>query len=197
MPTTAERPTVPQQRRFSVDDYYRMAEGGVFGPEDRVELLDGRIYTMTPIGSEHAACVRRLTHLFVQRAGTQALVSTQNPIRLNEASEPEPDVALLSPREDDYASRHPYPEDVFLVVEVADSSVSFDRDVKRPLYARAGIPVLWILDLNAEQVEVYSEPGDERYAEVHHYERGQTIPARALPDLESIAVDDLLGMTDD
>ena len=197
MATTVQHPPAPTQRQFTVDEYYRMGEAGVFGEDDQVELLDGRIYTMSPIGSEHAACVRRLTRLFVQGAGAEALVSTQNPVRLNEASEPEPDVSLLSPREDDYAAHHPRPNEVLLVVEVADTSLSFDRDVKLPLYATAGIPELWIVNLDDEQIEVHWAPEGERYTEHRQYERGQSISVRALSDLAPIAVDDVLGATDD
>lgn len=193
MPTTAEQPTVPQQRRFTVDEYHRMAEVGVLAPNDRVELLDGRIYVMSPIGSEHAACVRRLTRIFIQGAGSNTLVSTQNPIRLDRTSEPEPDLALLRPQEDDYASHHPEPEDLFLVVEVADSSLEFDRTVKRPLYAQAGIPECWIVNLNEDRIEVHRSPSPDGYGEQHHYDRGQSVSVQALPALDPVAVDDLLG----
>jgi Uma2 family endonuclease len=154
MPATAEQPAVPQQRRFTVDEYYRMAEAGVFAPDDRIELLDGRIYAMSPISSEHAACVRRLTRLLIQGVGTNAIVSTQNPVRIDQNSESEPDVSLLHPRDDDYASRHPQPSDVLLVVEVAETSLEFDRTVKGSLYAQAGIPALWIANLEAGRIEV-------------------------------------------
>jgi len=193
MPTTADPPTVPQQRRFTVDEYYRMAEAGVLAPNDRVELLDGRIYIMSPIGSEHAACVRRLTRLLIQGVGANALVSTQNPIRLGEKSEPEPDLALLHPREDDYAARHPEPEDLFLVIEVADSSLEFDRTVKRPLYAQAGIPECWIVNLKKNRIEVHRSPADNGYEEKRPRDRGQSVSVQALPSLAPLAVNDVLG----
>ncbi len=145
------------------------------------------------IGSEHAACVRRLSRFLIRNAEPQALVSAQNPVRLNEASEPEPDLALLRPREDDYASRHPQPDDVFLVVEVADTSLSFDRDVKLPLYAAAGIPEAWIVDLEADEVHVYREPDGERYATHETCSPGDEIRMTAHSELESIPVDQILG----
>jgi len=197
MATTVQHPPAPTQRQFTVDEYYRMGEAGVFGEDDQVELLDGRIYTMSPIGSEHAACVDRLTKLFVLWSGEEVIVRVQNPVRLDERSEPEPDLALLAPQDDGYAAQHPRPDDVVLVVEVADTSLSFDRDVKLPLYATAGIPELWIVNLDDEQIEVHWAPEGERYTEHRQYERGQSISVRALSDLAPIAVDDVLGATDD
>lgn len=196
MATVATEPAPPRKRRFTVDEYYRMADAGVFSQKDRVELIDGHIYTMSPIGSEHAACVRRLTRLLIRRAESQAIVSTQSPIRLDDASEPEPDLALLKPREDDYAARHPRPDEVMLVIEVADTSVTFDREVKRPLYAEADIPECWIVHLEEERVEVYHTPHDNHYADEQQYERGQTIPLQALPELDAVAVEDILGTAD-
>lgn len=193
MPTATQQPTVPRQRRFTVDEYYRMAEAGVLAPDDRVELLDGRIYVMSPIGSEHAACVRRLDRFFQRRVGPHALVSVQSPVRLDEASEPEPDVALLTPRDDDYATRHPHPEDVLLLIEVADTSLAFDREVKRPLYAQAGIPEFWIVNLNEDRIEAHRSPHDREYAETQHHERGPSLSVQELPSLDPIAVKDLLG----
>lgn len=173
-----------------------MAETGVLTPEDRVELIEGRIYTMSPIGSEHAACVRRLTRLLIRRAEPQAIVSAQSPIRLDDTSEPEPDLALLKLREDDYAARHPGPDEIMLVIEVPDTSVTFDREVKRPLYAEADIPECWIVNLEEERVEVYHTPRDSHYADEQQYERGQTIPSQALPEVDAVAVEDILGTAD-
>ena len=193
MATAATRPAAPTQRRFTVDEYHRMGKAGVFSENDRVELLDGQIYAMSPIGSEHAACVRRLDRLFQRKVGSRVIVSTRNPIRLNEASEPEPDLALLSPRDDDYAARHPHPDDVLLVVEVADASAAFDQDVKRPLYARAEIPELWIVDLASDRIEVHRAPRDDEYTEKQPVERGQSIPVQALSALDPVSVQDVLG----
>ena len=181
-----------RERTFTVSEYYRLARHGILTGNDRVELLDGRIYEMAPIGSRHAHCVRRLTELLVLRVTPAALVSVQNPVRLNYRSEPEPDVALLEPK-DDYADRHPGPDDVLLLIEVADSSLDFDRNVKPLLYARAGIPELWVIALSEERVHVYRRAGTKGYAEHAVTERGGDIDIAALPDAGPIAVDALFG----
>ena len=193
MATAATKPAAPTQRRFTVDEYHRMGEAGVFGENDRVELLDGHIYVMSPIGSEHAACVDRLTKLFVLHADENAIVRVQSPVRLSEASEPEPDLALLAPREDNYAARHPRPDDVLLVVEVADTSLPFDREVKRSLYAQAGISELWIVNLETDRIEVYRTPQDMEYTAEQRYERDQSISLQCLPENAPIAVNDVFG----
>lgn len=181
----------PRERAFTVGEYYRLARHGILTEGDRVELLDGRIYEMAPIGSGHAQCVRRLTEFLVLRVAPRALVSIQNPVRLDDRSEPEPDVALLVPR-DDYDSRHPRPEDVLLVIEVADTSLDFDRHVKPLLYARAGIPELWVVGLREERVHVYRRPGPNGYAEQAVIERGGALRITALPDVDAIPVDAML-----
>ena len=170
-----------------------MGEAGVFGEDDRVELLDGHVYAMSPIGSEHAACVRRLNRLFQKRVGTSALVSVQTPIRLDDVSEPEPDLALLAPRDDDYAARHPRPDDIFLVVEVADTSLAFDRDVKLPLYADAGIPEVWLVDLASNEVHAFRRLESDRYAEHETVGPGEAIRVTELPSLSPVSTDEVLG----
>jgi Uma2 family endonuclease len=192
MSTTTRKAPAPRKRRFTVDEYYRMAEAGVFGENDRVELLDGQIYVMSPIGSEHASCVDRLTRLFVRRAGDDAIVRIQNPIRLNEASEPEPDLALLHPRDDAYASEHPGPEDVMIIVEVAETSLEFDRDVKLPLYATADIPEVWLVDLEADTIHVYRDPSDDRYTAHETYGPDDELALSSLPALTPIPGSDIL-----
>lgn len=180
------------RRRFTVEEYHRMAEAGVFSEDDRVELIQGEIVMMTPIGSRHASCVGRLAHIFFSAVGQRAIVWVQNPVRLGLDSEPQPDLALLRPRPDFYAQAHPGPADVWLVVEVADTSADFDRTVKLPLYARAGIPTAWLVDLSTESVEVYTEPTPEGYRSVRRNQRGQAISLEAFPDI-SLAVDAVLG----
>lgn len=193
MPTAATKTAPPQRRRFTVDEYHQMAEAGILRPNDRVELLDGHIYTMSPIGSKHAACVRRLNRLFFKQAEPHALVSVQNPIQLTPDSEPEPDVALLAPRDDDYASRHPRPDEVFLLVEVSGETLTFDREVKLPLYAQAQIPEVWIVALEEEQIHVYRQPDDAHYADHTICEREDDLTIRTLEDVAPIPGEEILG----
>ena len=148
-------------RLFNVDEYYAMADAGILTEDDRVELLDGEIVAMSPIGSMHAICVGILTNLLAAQVGRRALVWVQNPVRLGERTEPQPDLMLVKSR--DY-SEHPGPEDVLLLIEVSDTSVDMDRTVKLPMYARSGIREVWIVNLPAQIVEVYSEPTGSEYA---------------------------------
>lgn len=168
------------RRLFTVTDYYRMAEAGVIGPEERVELLEGEIIRMNPIGPRHANCVDRLTNLFVTRLGDRATVRIQNPVRLGELSEVGPDVALV--RRDRDVRAHPGPSDVVLLVEVADTSIRFDRGVKLPLYAAAGIAEVWIVDLTAEALEVYRGPEANGYSASSRLAAGDTVAVASFPD---------------
>ena len=183
-----------ERRLFTVEEYHRMAEAGILSEDDRVELIEGEIVEMSPIGSRHAGCVNRISHWFSQRVGGRAIVSVQNPIRLGRRSEPQPDVALLRPREDFYASEHPGPEDVLLIVEVAEHSAGYDRGVKVPLYARYGVVEVWVVDLLRGVVEVYRGPEGEGYREVQVVGRGEVITPLQLPDLH-VPVDQILGET--
>lgn len=180
------------RRPFSVDDYHRMAETGLLGEDERTELLDGEVVVLMPISSRHAGCVNALCRWFVARLLDRAVVAAQNPVRLSPHSEPEPDLCLLAPREDFYRSAHPEPADVFLLVEVADSSIEPDRRVKAPLYAAAGIREFWLVDLNQDRVEVYRQPGAEGYGQLHTFGRGERITPLAFPEVE-IAVAEILG----
>jgi Uma2 family endonuclease len=182
------------KRLISIDDYHRMAADGLFSEDDRVELIDGEIVEMTPVGDWHCGGVRRLDDLFTTALGRRVLVDKQNPVKLGNWSEPEPDLALLARRDDYYVSRTPTPDDVFLIVEVADSSAGYDRRVKAPLYAREGIREYWLLDLPAGLVEVYRQPGPNGYREVRRIHRGDSIAPEAFPDV-LFAVSDLLGST--
>jgi Uma2 family endonuclease len=179
--------------RFSVDEYHRMGEAGIFSEDDRVELLAGAIVEMSPIGPLHAGTVARLTALFAARLGAQVIVWIQNPLLLrDEDSEPQPDVVLLHPRADFYTHAHPEAHDVYLVIEVADTSLEGDRAVKFPIYARAGVAEAWLLDVSAERLEVYRQPTSDGYQEVHLLQRGEPVAPEAFPDL-ALTVDDLLG----
>lgn len=193
MTTATAPPESPTRRRFTVDEYYRMADTGVLPEEENVELLDGQIYLMSPIGSQHASCVDRLTRLFVLNVGDEAIVRVQNPIRLSETSEPEPDLALLAPRDDDYKRQHPHPADVFLVVEVADSSADFDRETKLPLYARAGIPEYWVIALRDNQVHVFRTPEGDQYTMHESFGPDDDVAVAALPSLNPVSVGHILG----
>jgi Uma2 family endonuclease len=177
---------------FTVDEYHRMGEAGIFGEGDRVELIEGEIIEMSPIGSPHAARVKRLNRLLVRRLGTRAIVQVQDPVVLSRFSEPEPDLAVLQPRADFYAERHPQPAEVLLLVEVADSSRVFDRTVKAPLYARVGIPELWVVDVIDKIVEVHRQPLRGVYREVTRYARGQRVTIAAFPGM-AFRVVDILG----
>lgn len=177
---------------FTVQEYHRMAKAGLFTEDDRVELIEGDILEMSPIGSRHAACVKRLIRLLDRRVGERAIVAAQDPIQLGHSSEPQPDVALLKPRSDFYAAHHPGPADALLLVEVSDSRMAYDREVKLPLYARYGIPEVWLVDLEAQVVEVYRMPGPEGYREVRQYRRDMSCAPHFFPDLE-LAVEAILG----
>jgi len=177
---------------FSVDEYHRMAEAGILSEDDRVELIEGEIIKMSPIGSHHVGCVNRLNTLLNRRVGPAAIVSVQNPIRLDEYSEPEPDLALLKPRDDFYAQSLPTAGDVLLIIEVAETSVDYDRDVKLPLYARAGIPEVWLANLPDDRVEAYSQPVNGKYQTVRYAGRGESLAPECLPNLV-LSVDEMLG----
>jgi len=179
------------KRLFTVTDYHRMADAGIFSEDDRVELIEGEIIDMTPIGSRHAACVGRLTALFYP-VRERSIVWVQNPIHLGERSEPQPDLALLRLRHDFYATALPTPEDVLLVVEVAESSIMVDREVKVPLYARAGVPEVWVVNLAAMHIEVSRNPTAHGYQEIQHLVHGQQVFPQAFPDLH-LNVDDILA----
>lgn len=180
------------RHRFTVADYHRMAEAGILPEDDRVELIDGEIMEMAPIGSRHAACVDRLAQLLFEQIRRRAVVRVQSPIGVSERSEPQPDLALLRQRADFYAQAHPGPEDVLLVVEVAETSADVDREVKVPLYARAGVPEVWLVDLAGEGIEVYRQPSPQGYQQVQRLRRGQSVASQVFPDLE-LSVGDVLG----
>ena len=179
------------RRRFTVDEYQRMGEAGVFSENDRVELIDGEILTMSPIGSPHAAAIARATRALILMTGTRCIVRAQLPVRLERFSEPEPDFILARPRDDFYQAGHPQPADVLLVIEIADSSLRYDRDIKMPLYARNDIVEYWLVDLASHTLTRYAAPGGGTYREVSVHERGQVLSPASLPDC-AIPVDELL-----
>lgn len=170
--------TEPVLWRFTVDDYHHMVEAGILCEDDRVELINGEIVEMSPIGGDHVGCVNNLTRLLTNALGPYAMVSIQNPIRLGEYHEPEPDVTVIRRRP--YAGKLPTPEDVLLVMEVANTSVGFDRGTKLPLYAAAGISEAWLVDIPGEAIERHTNPVGGTYRMAVHAGRGEGIESIAL-----------------
>jgi Uma2 family endonuclease len=170
------------RHRFNVREYYRMAEAGVLGSDARVELLNGEITDMSPIGSAHAGMVKRFIRLFSKFAKERYAIAAQDPLRLDDHSEPQPDFMLLKPSADDYFSRHPEPDDVFLVIEVSDASLDYDREQKVPAYGGAGILEVWIVNLRDLALEIYREPQFTGYGNKTVVRAGATIAPLAFPD---------------
>ena len=169
------------RRPITVAEYHRMGEVGILGERDRVELIEGELVAMSPTGSNHHGTVMTLTHSLVHAVGERAIVSVQGPVRLDDHSEPEPDFALLRPRADFYRDAHAQSADVLLLIEVADTSLNYDRAVKRALHARHAIPEFWIVNLASGEVEVCREPKSDGYAVVERVGRGGALEPRLLP----------------
>jgi Uma2 family endonuclease len=180
------------RRPLTVAEYHRMGEVGILTEDDRVELIEGELVAMSPIGSLHAGTTNTLNRRLIQIVGDRGIVAVGNPVQLDDLSEPQPDFTVLKPREDDYRRATPRPDDVLLIIEVADSSLAYDRNVKRSLYARHGIPEFWIVNLVAGEVEVCRGPHGEQYNSISRIGRegmlelqllpGAMIPAAALLD---------------
>jgi len=169
-----------QPHRFNVDEYHRMAEVGILHPDCRVELIEGEIVDMSPIGSKHQGTLIKLTKLFFQLLGDSFLISPQGPIRLGKNNEPEPDLTLLKNRADAYTEEHPKSEDVVLLVEIAQSSLSYDLEVKMPLYARFEIPELWIIDLEKDQIIQFTQPAEGAYQRKVIWSKGDEFQCHAF-----------------
>ena len=182
----------PQRRMFTVDEYERMIESGVFRDRERIELIEGEILRMAAIGVRHWRVVNLFAEFLLPRLVGRAIVSIQSSIRLSLRSEPEPDVAVLRRPADYYLGRLPGPEDVLLLIEVADTSLAYDRRRKLPLYAAAKIPEVWLTDLDHDRACLHRNPVGRSYAEVTTVERGGTLTPLAFPEL-TIALDDVLG----
>lgn len=176
---------------FTVQDYQRMAETGILQEDDRVELLDGEILEMSPIGSRHAAIVDYLNAWFSREMGAEAIVRVQSPVRLSLYSEPQPDLTLLKPRPDFYENAHPGPEDVLLLIEVAESSLDYDRDFKLPRYGEASILESWLIDLAGQRLLAYKEPLGRCYRTIQEYHSGDSVPVRAFPSV-SLSLESVL-----
>ena len=181
-----------KRRRFTVDEYHRMLETGILRAREPVELIRGEIVHKMGIGTRHVGCVAFLNQRLVLRLADRTLLSPGGPVVILPDSEPEPDITLLKPRADFYRQAHPQPEDVLLVIEVADSSRRFDRNVKRPLYAETGIAEYWIVDLVDEVVEVHRQPESGAYRHVERIGRGGSVSPQAFPDV-ALSVDEILG----
>ncbi|MBI4265893.1 MAG: Uma2 family endonuclease [Acidobacteria bacterium] len=179
------------KRLFSVDEFHQMAEAGAFGEDDRLELLDGEIVQMTPIGSRHAACVNRLNEAFSERCRASAIVHVQNPLTLGEGTEFYPDIALLQRRADFYSQSHPRAADVLSIVEVADTTGDYDRRVTVPRYARAGVPEVWVVDLHVRIVDIFRQVQAGAYRDERHVGPGESLSIPGVPG-QQIAVADIL-----
>ena len=187
---TTTRLTNPTKYRLTVEQYYKMAEVGILGTEQRTELIEGEIVEMSPIGAKHAGTINRLNRVLSPLVSNQAIISIQNSIRLSDNSEPQPDLAVLRLRDDCYTDCHPIPDDIFLLIEVSDSTLKYDREIKIPLYAKAGIPEVWIANIEAQIFEVYCLLSQDEYQKVQNYGKGEVIQIGALADI-AIAVDDI------
>jgi Uma2 family endonuclease len=177
---------------FTVEQYERMIETGILTKYDRVELIEGEIVEMSPIGNHHAACVARLTELLGEKVARRAIVWVQSPIVISPNSQPQPDIALLKRRDDFYARSRPTPDDVLLLIEVSDSTLKYDRQVKMPLYAREGIEEFWVVNLQDDEIEIHARPTGGAYQLVRRLGRGETVNSENVPGLV-LEVDSMLG----
>lgn len=183
------------KHRFTVDEYYRMAETGIIKPDARVELLEGEVNDMVPIGPFHAGAAGRLAELFTMIGGNRWHVRSQSPVRIGQDSEPQPDLALVKRRKDFYTGRHPCQEDVYLLVEIADSSLSFDRHQKLPVYGKASIPEVWIVNLPERCIEVYRDPHFTGFGSQQVVREDSSVSPSAFPDVV-VRVADVLSSSD-
>jgi Uma2 family endonuclease len=180
------------KKLFTADEYHRMCEVGILDPEARLELIEGEIIEMSPPGTRHMACVNRATALFVVRLAGRAMVSVQNPLLLSKYTEPQPDLVIARPRTDFYADKRLSSEHTLLAIEVSDTSLSFDRKRKMPLYAASGVPELWIENLQNDVVLVFRDPSAKTYSTCLTYKRGESLYPAAFPNL-ILKVEELLG----
>lgn len=183
--------TQPARRPFTTSEYHRLIEIGILTENDRVELLNGEVIEMAPIGPRHAACVKRLAELLAARLRRTATIGVQDPVQLDEYFEPEPDITILKRRPDFYVEGHPTPADILIAVEVADATLDTDRRVKLPAYARAGIPEVWLVNLIEDRIEVHSRPNRDVYQEIRICLRGDRVISPTLPKLK-LKADDIL-----
>ncbi len=178
------------RRLFTADEFHAMAEAGILHEDDRIELIEGELIEMAAIGTKHFTCVNTLTRLLVQSVAEEGIVSVQNPVRLGEKLEPQPDVAVLKAK--DYSDALPGPEDVLLLIEVSDTTLTYDRKTKLPLYARSGVREAWIMDLQNNAMERHTEPSENGYRLVRRASKGESLPSEAVPEVV-LRFDDILG----
>jgi Uma2 family endonuclease len=178
------------RRKFTVEQYYQMAATGILAPDERVELLEGEIIEMSPIGPRHANCVDRIAELVREKLGRTIYLRAQNPVRLSNYTEPEPDITLA--KRADYSARHPLSDDIFLTIEVSDTTLEKDRTMKQKIYANASIPEFWIVNLPEDVVEVYRQPAGDLYQEKILISRENSISPQLLPNLV-LSGEELLG----
>lgn len=184
-----ERAAMPYHR-WSVDEYHQMAQAGLLDETDRVELIEGELIDMAPIGSKHAFRVDSVARALQLAVGKALLVRVQNPILLGEHSEPQPDIAVV--KDKNYAESHPEAEDVLLIVEVSDTTLAYDRDVKLSLYARHGIPEVWLLEVNAGELTVYREPAEGQYRLIRKPTAAEAVSPMLVPGV-AISLAEVLG----
>lgn len=179
------------RRLINVKEYYSMYQAGILKETDRVELIHGEIIEMSPIGSKHAAAVSKLNNFLKDIIKEAALINVQNPIQINDLNEPEPDLIILKPKDNYYADAHPKPADTFVIIEVSDSTYDYDKQIKLPLYASAGIPEFWLINLNKNEIEVHRHPDKDVNKKIEIARSGDQIDLAFCN--KSIAVNQLLG----
>lgn len=180
------------RRQFTIKEYNRMIETGILTKYDRVELIKGEIIQMAAVGRHHTSCVKRLAELFFLRLAQAVTIGVQDPVELDDNSEPQPDLSILRRRADFYKAGHPQPEDILLLVEVADTTIESDREIKIPLYASSNIAEVWIVDINERVLEIYREPTLHGYQNIQKLQPGQIIAMQAFPDV-NFTVEEVLG----
>lgn len=186
--TTLEIP----KRLFSVAEYHKLAETGILREEDRVELINGEIIEISPIGPKHAGNMGRLAQFLTLLFRENAIIRVQSPVQLGTYSEPEPDLAILKPREDFYTTSHPRPNEIMLLVEFADTSLSYDQKIKLPLYASHNIPETWLIDLLENRIMVFEHPKGEQYLNINTFQKGEAVQSTVLPEI--VPVEKILGI---
>lgn len=182
--------TLPR-KKFALEEYHQIIASGVLREDYLIEFINGEIFEMSPVGFKHASCVKKINHLFAEKLGSKVIIGVQDPIKLNDNSEPQPDLVLLKPRDDFYAIQHPTPEDIFLLIEVADSSIEYDRTFKIPIYAENKVKEVWLVDLNQNLLEVYQNPQKNYYQNITKLSSEDSLTL-SQPEVITIELDRIL-----